>query len=126
LIFFAICLLIVIFPLSFSLPFIHPFCCCFIVFSSFSFFYFIVFNFSYISSFCLPFFCLSYFLRSLRFLHFSFCLLHLCLHFIFLCSHVYLLKEGACILSSYASHSCMYKIDHFKCQGITCGHNRCF
>jgi hypothetical protein len=59
------------------------------------------------------------------FLHFCFCLLRcLSLFFRCLCSLVYLLTERVFTLSSNASILVRHKIDHFKCQGITCDRNR--
>jgi len=99
--------------LSFLYPLVFPSSILSVVLSlfSFMFFFFLLFHciLFFMHHFLLFTFLLFILLRSsLRFLHFCFCLLlHLSLHFIcFLCSHVYLLKERVCTLSSYASHSC--------------------
>ena len=126
--FFAICLLIFIFPVSLSLPFFHPFCRSFIFFCYVLFLSFIslysIFHASFPSVY-LSFVYLNV-LRSLRFLHFYFCLLHHVSPFSLFSVFACLFTQGASLHTKQLCIPLMYKIDHFKYKGITCGHNLCF
>jgi hypothetical protein len=109
LIFFAICLSIFIFPLSFSLPFIHPFCCyfivfCYVLFPSFISLYSIFY--ALIPSVYLAFVYLTSYVPSVFFISiFVYFVTSLSIFFVFsIRMSVY--SRRVCTLSSYASHSC--------------------